>query len=291
MEHCKSNEECVALCTNLKKKMIDLSENVREKQDKAKLEFEEALADINDNEVHIRTHGLVVMRRLILHKNEQAMKEKQRLIIVIQALLCDQESYVYLAAIKALAALAICSTEEVLPSLFDAYRDKQRSLQERVNVGEVLLNLVKDLGGAVQKYSKLFINEFLRSMKDDEPTMRISSLSNLGQVCSLLRFAISPYIVEIFNAVKCMLETDPILEVKRASIMFIHVMLSGIDGNSIQAIEPEISNIYRLVKHVYNRSLDDVVQFHCQLAFDQFDKIGKEMLTLRQENVHTIHFT
>ena len=125
--------------------------------------------------------------------------------------------------------LAIQSTDDVLPILIDLFNDSERSVEERIKVGEVLVRLSKSIGDFGHHYSKQYINCFLIGVKSSEPAIRISSLSNLGQFCSSLRFALKPFIVELMSCVEAVLKTDESIEVKRSSVMFLHLMLRGID--------------------------------------------------------------
>ncbi|RWS08416.1 transport and Golgi organization protein 6-like protein [Dinothrombium tinctorium] len=283
-----ANEEIKCVAKNLKSKIMQLNEKKLSSESLECSEVQEAISSLNDSSLPVRAHGLILLRRLVLSKNESVMKEKQRLWINVEACLSDKESYIYLAAIRTLAAFAVVATDDVLPVLLRAFHDKSRTIQERVNIGEVLIFLSKDIGQMANHYSKSFVDAFLRGTKDEDPTIRMSSLSNLGQFCAVLNFGISPYIIEIFHCVKCILQTDPFLEVKRASIMFIHLMLNGMDKNTIKAIETEILSIYRLLKQVYNTTLDDVLQLHCQLGIEQIDRIAKELLTMNTDNLKRI---
>ena len=47
------------------------------------------------------------------------------------------------------------------------------------------------------RYRDLLLNTFLTSCHDDDVYIRASSLSNLGQICRLLRWALGPVIHEV----------------------------------------------------------------------------------------------
>lgn len=193
--------------------------------------------------------------------------------------LSDPDSYIYLSAINSLGAFAILCTDDVLPILIQEFHDETRPVQVRINIGEVLLQLSKSIGDMAHHYSHHFIHCFLTGTKSDKAEIRISSLSNLGQFCGTLRFALSAYIVELMSCVEALLKTDPCLEVKRAAVMFLHLMLNGIDKNVVNVIQRELPTIYRLLRQIYSTTLDDVLQLHAQLAIEQIDRIAKEMLT------------
>lgn len=82
-------------------------------------------------------------------------------------------------------------------------------------------------------YAPQMMHSFFIGLKSDDPVIRISSLSNMGQLCGVLRFSLQSYIMEIMSAITALLKTDPSLEVKRASTMFLTLMLSGIDKDCV----------------------------------------------------------
>lgn len=190
--------------------------------------------------------------------------------------LSDSESYIYLASINALAAFAIVNTEDILPLLIEEFQNKERTLQERINVGEIMVILSKQIGDIAPYYSKQIMHCFLLGCKDEMAEIRISSLSNMGQFCSTLRFALQSYITEVVICIESLLQTDPMIDVKRATIMFLHLMLNGLDKETFEPLSVEIKKIYLLLKRIYSTTLDDTLQLHAQLALEQIDRIGKE---------------
>ena len=94
--------------------------------------------------------------------------------------------------------------------------------------------LILFLGDMAHHYSKQLINCFLKATQDENVSIRVSSISNLGQLCMALRYGLSYYIVEIIHAIQCLLQTDPEMNVKRACIMFIYMLMSGIEKNTFQ---------------------------------------------------------
>jgi len=56
---------------------------------------------------------------------------------------------------------------------------------------------------------------FLAGCRDSDPLVRASSLSNLGELCELLHYALLPYLEEIVACVQSLLQTDATVEVRR----------------------------------------------------------------------------
>ena len=139
-------------------------------------------------------------------------------------------------------------------------------------------------------YAKPIMNMLLRASRDECDLIRVSTLSNLAEFCSVLRFKLNIYITEIMHCLQCTLKTDPSIEAKRACIMFFHLLLNNLDANSLSAVESELRNMYGLLKTVYNSTLDDLIQLHAQLALEQLNRIAREFLQSLQSVPGEIHF-
>lgn len=83
-------------------------------------------------------------------------------------------------------------------------------------------------------YSKQYLNTFLVGTKDKEAIIRTSSISNLGQFCKVISFSLGPFITEIISCIQAVLKHDESLDVKRSTVMFLYLMLSGINKRSIK---------------------------------------------------------
>lgn len=246
----------------------------------------QALRELNDPLMPTRAHALVTIKHLILGRDPETLDEKDRLIQSLQSAVADEESYIYLLAVHALAALALTQTDHLLPVLIRLYLDDDRTIQERINLGEALLQLIKNLGDFAAYYSRPLIDCFYSGITHQEPIIRTSSISNLGQLCSILKYSLKPHINQIMIGIKCLIQTETDLQVKRSAIMFLHLLLNGLDSDCIQVISDQLPEIYRLVKLVYTNSLDDVMQLHAQLAYEQLDRIGRQLLTPKDGDVY-----
>ena len=184
-------------------------------------EFESAMAELNDPLMPVRAHALIRLKLLIYSKDKILLENKSLLVNALKSCLNDSESYIYLSAVNTLSTLAISATDEVLPILMQQFVDNQRTIEERLKVGEVLIRLSKSIGDFGHHYSKQYMNCFLSGVKSPEAAIRISSLSNLGQFCTNLRFALKPFLVELLSCVEAVLRTDKNLEVKRSSVMLL----------------------------------------------------------------------
>ena len=79
--------------------------------------FESIMAELKSPMLPIRGAGLVHLSKLIMKKDHKIIKNMTQIEAIIQDNLNDSDSYVYLAAINALVALANIKPDLVLPRL------------------------------------------------------------------------------------------------------------------------------------------------------------------------------
>lgn len=72
-----------------------------------------------------------------------------------------------------------------------------KSPELRMKIGEALVKATRICGELVPRYSQHLLPALLTGVKDPEPLVRASSLSNLGDVCQLLRFSLGPVVNEV----------------------------------------------------------------------------------------------
>jgi len=72
-----------------------------------------------------------------------------------------------------------------------------RSPELRMKLGEALVKATRICGELVPRFSQHLLPALLTGVKDPEPLVRASSLSNLGDVCQLLRFSMGPVVNEV----------------------------------------------------------------------------------------------
>ena len=198
--------------------------------------FHHALQDLKDPLLPVQGHGLITLAKLIEKRDPETMSNSSILLTIFRENLMHSDSYIYLAAINGLVALASIMPREIIPILCQEYAllqgppsrdtftgfDKEtgqlrgkitktreggkqlhsRSLELRIKLGEALVKAVRDCGETLPQYSDAVLAAILSNVCDSDPMIRASSLSNLADVCSLLRFSFS----QIQNEVSALLE-------------------------------------------------------------------------------------
>ena len=135
---------------SISSKSNSLIEEINDERDLREETFDNALACLTDASLPIRAHGLILFRRLIERCDERTLKNIEenysKLFQRFEEHLHAEDSYEYLAAINVLSALANRYTERVLPMLCKEYINRDRKLEDRLKVGEILVKTSRILG-------------------------------------------------------------------------------------------------------------------------------------------------
>ncbi|KAF4319611.1 hypothetical protein G195_007099 [Phytophthora kernoviae 00238/432] len=126
----------------------------------------EAEQDLSSKLVPLRARGVVSLTKLVRRSHSHAndvewMPRVHALAGVFLVQLHDAESYVFLAAVQGLAALADTHADIAIPALVKALGDSSSTLETRIKLSEALLFSAKRCGETLPKFAKLFVYAYL----------------------------------------------------------------------------------------------------------------------------------
>ncbi|XP_073995165.1 transport and golgi organization 6 isoform X2 [Rhodnius prolixus] len=253
---------------NIKRKQID--------------SYAQALIDVTDPLLPVRAHAIRELGKLILLKDTEALKNKDKILCLLKENLKSDDSYVYLSAVESLATLTGSYPDDVLIMLTEQFVHCKIP-ETRLKIGEVLMRVIRILGEMAVVYKNEIINALLFGCRDSDHLVRASSLSSLGELCRILTFRIHAFIIEIFECIKCIFETDKAMEPRRAAVMLLTLLLKGLGTDALNTLEPILVYIYRLLKYIYNYEKDDITRLHAQLAIEELNSSTIAFLCPRQD--------
>lgn len=240
-------------------------------------EVSNLLRDLNDPLEPVRVHSLVRFKQLVLANDRHVLDQIPRLFRLLASSLADKEPYVFLAAINLISEMTTRKSSELLVELTSLYRCTDLSLQHRINIGEVLVRVSRQLNETSPHYAKMIMHCLLDGCRDTEELMRMSSLSNIGELSRGLGDSLGIYILDILDCVAIILEQDSV-EVKSAAVELLRNALAGQTGPKVESIQRELRTIYGLLKKVKQRSLDENLCLQVELALEELNRLAKELL-------------
>lgn len=257
--------------------------------------FEEAIRDLSDPLLPVRAHGLITLTKLIEAKDPVTVARKSILLRLFQENLKHDDSFIYLAAINGMCALAVTYPLTVIETLVQEYIDMPQriaraelSSEARVKLGEILVHTTRGLGEMVIAHKNILINGFLCGTRDPDPLVRASSLSCLGELCKVLGFRLGDVVIEVLYCINCIIETDKALECRRAAVLVITLLLRGLGKHVLINYSKDLVVLYRSLKYLRNNDKDSVLRLHAQLALEEIDEIVQNYLFAKPKLEKTV---
>ncbi|XP_043072682.1 transport and Golgi organization protein 6 homolog [Puntigrus tetrazona] len=253
--------------------------------------FSECLLEACDPDVPTRAVALRSLTHFVKGGHKEALQNKDKLLILFLENLEHEDSFVYLSAIQGLAVLADSFPEQILQRLLGEYQTgatvgspkKERSLETRLKVGEVLMRASRAMGDLAPHYGHPLIGVFLSSTRDEDSSVRASSLSNLGELCQRFNFSLGPLAQELSTCLTALIKTDKEAEVRRAAVHVIALVLRGLSDKTTQVLGDVLSELYRALKWVVRSDPDEVAVLHSQLALEELDDVMRRFIFPQQK--------
>ncbi|XP_031420785.1 transport and Golgi organization protein 6 homolog isoform X2 [Clupea harengus] len=251
----------------------------------------ECLLEACDPDVPTRAAALRTLTRALQNHQQEALEAQEKLVTLFLENLEHEDSFIYLSAIQGLAVLAEAFPERILQRLLGEYQtgpslpssQPEPSLETRLKMGEVLMRASRAMGELAPHYGHPLIGTFLSGTRDPDPSMRASCLSNMGELCQLLRFSLGPLAQELSVCLTALMKTEKEAEVRRAAVHVITLLLRGLSHTATQVLSDVLLDLYRALKWVVRSDRDEVAVLHAQLALEELDDIMRKFIFPEQK--------
>ncbi|XP_060077025.1 transport and Golgi organization protein 6 homolog isoform X2 [Ylistrum balloti] len=249
----------------------------------------QAFEELHDPLIPVRGHALITMNKLIQKKDPEAVEKMQILLNVFKENLHHPDSYLYLSSVNGLVSLVDKFPDVVIPVLTEEFLagtngaqslqgERTRQANDRIKVGECLVQTSRKLGDMAPHYRDKLLTTFLQGCKDVDPLIRASSLSNLGELCKVLRFSVGNYIHLILNCACVLLKSDPSTEVRQAAAMMVSLQLEGLGKDLLKVLESAVRDLYRTLRQCMVTEKEDSVKMQITVALNTLDSITREVM-------------
>uniref|UniRef100_A0A8C1XTS8 Transport and golgi organization 6 homolog (Drosophila) n=1 Tax=Cyprinus carpio TaxID=7962 RepID=A0A8C1XTS8_CYPCA len=253
--------------------------------------FTECLLEACDPDVPTRAVALRILTRSVSDGDKEALQNKDKLLTLFLENLEHEDSFVYLSAIQGLAVLADTFPEQILERLLGEYQTgatvgspkRERSLETRLKVGEVLMRASRAMGDLAPHYGRPLIGVFLSGTRDEDSSVRASGLSNLGELCQRLNFSLGSMAQELSTCLTALIKTDKEAEVRRAAVHVIALVIRGLSDKTTQVLGDVLLELYRALKWVVRSDPDEVAVLHAQIALEELDDVMKRFIFPQQK--------
>ncbi|KAF9971509.1 hypothetical protein BGZ73_005539 [Actinomortierella ambigua] len=300
--------------------------------------YASALAALQDQLLPVRAHGLHMLRELILTKSavfgvlsstttptqngegqqqspsEMGINEREldhALDIFIQHVQ-EQDSFIYLNAVKGLSALTDAYGAQILKKLMAVYANENQTLDTRLRIGEALVQTVQRCGEALGRYTDALLpglyevlstkqesaggstgtpsqkptsRESLKTaeeQKEDEEDgvvdevsmLRSSALTILATAAENGPTALLPQMRYLVDWVLTILDLDKQREVRRAATLVLILLFRAQGGQTLYRIEgDQLKRALRTLRYIEQVDNDPLTRAQARTALADLDDL------------------
>ncbi|ORX43610.1 hypothetical protein BCR36DRAFT_373764 [Piromyces finnis] len=253
-------------------------------------QFKQAMKDMADELLPVRAHGMTQLRNMILKRNEVANENLDDIIKIFLNQIEDQDSFIYLNAVKGLSALTDIHPFKVIPEILKIYKKpnngNQNQMDYRLRLGEALLQTIQRAGDTFGKYVDIIVPDIFIVLHDDSPEMRNSALSLLSMICETCPLSLTRYFSRITEYVLDLLALDKVTTSRRGAVGIIVSLLRGLGtSNTIQTIPTKtLKRIETTLSYIEAVDTDKLIRYNARVGLDDLHTIIK--LTLFPESIN-----
>lgn len=236
----------------------------------------------------VKGHGLISIARMVEDRHLEVRGHQAMLVKVFLTHLAHQDSYIYLSSVNGLAALADLCPQEVIPKLCTEFRSKcimseVDTLEVTLKVGETLVKAVRRLGEMTPVFRDQLLAAILSGCRHEDALVRASSLSNLAEVCRLLKCALGPVMHEVLTCCRDVMTSDPDSEPRKAATMTLTLLLQSLGKDSLTTLAEVLRDLYRALRQASTYDPCEEVRGHASLALGELDTIMRGALFSKPE--------
>ncbi|KAI9009389.1 hypothetical protein CLU79DRAFT_710972 [Phycomyces nitens] len=126
-------------------------------QEDSRTKYREAMKALQDDLLPVRAHGIGMLKEMVLSRDPLVASGSglDNVLDLFVRLVQDEDSFIYLNAVKGLSALTDVHGNAIIAKLGEIYSDESQKLENRLRVGEALLQTVQRCGDALGKYGNM----------------------------------------------------------------------------------------------------------------------------------------
>ncbi|CDS42947.1 HEAT and Armadillo domain containing protein [Echinococcus multilocularis] len=255
----------------------------------------EIFEQLKDPFIPVRGHALIELSRLLEARDSCIRGFEDNIFKALVEHLDNEDSYVYLNAIRALSAMGNAFTDRLLPLLLSRFSSTSHSLEFRLKVGETIVRVLRELGDIAPKYRDIIVSGLLSSARDPSEFIRAASLSNLAEICRHLGNAIQPVVYEVYEVMESSLKHDSAPMVRKSAAYLARslfltssTLTSAHSGLPVNLPADLIRDVHRLLRDRLAIERDDEVLEQLEAAMAELDARARTTIFRRPDTVHDL---
>ncbi|CAG8567531.1 1282_t:CDS:10 [Funneliformis mosseae] len=240
----------------------DSEESIRRQESLKK--YQEAMDALQDEILPIKARGILMLKEMILEKDPLMDKvvNLNRVLDIFIQMVQDEESFIYLNAVKGLSSLTDVHGEKIMRKLMVIYSNDKQNIDNRLRIGEAILQTIRRCGEALGKYIAIILPPLLNVLnKDQNVDLRVSALSIIGFACETSPLALTTWFRDVVDWTLNILDIQKEVEVRRAS-----------HSQNIYLIPSDLlQRTYRTLQYIEEIDKDELTRYHARVGITFLD--------------------
>ncbi|CEI97365.1 hypothetical protein RMCBS344292_11500 [Rhizopus microsporus] len=276
--HESANEFLLAITSYLSAQTIS-NRKQQPSLEASKEKYREAMKSLQDDLLPIRAHGMGILKDMALAKDPLVSSGEglSQLLDIFVRLIQDEDRY----RNNCLSAMTDAYGNDIIKKLGDIYKDKNQKLDNRLRIGEALLQTVQRCGDALGKYVDTLFSplEAVLERRDEDSHLRVSALSVLGMACQTCPVALHGQTPELVQWVLNILDFEKNSEVRRAATVLILSLFRGLAQQTLYEYPTEsLRRTYRTLRYIEETDPDELTRYQARVALSDLDTIMRNEL-------------
>lgn len=239
--------------------------------------YRQVIEYIADPLVPVRAQGLSILRDLILRRSTAVTVDDALETLI--GVLKDEDSYVYLNAIKAIQTLADIYGVQITYKIMTAY-ELRTDVDERLRLAETVAGVVRRLGEMFTgEFAAEIIARCVRIVSSEQDwRVRVSAVGLVSVCCELAPLMAGPAIemaLHLFriNDLSLGEEGEGAAPLRRGSVA---VVAGVLRGGGIDALGSHTREVLRAIKYLARSDGDETVRELAQGVMDMLESVIEE---------------
>ncbi|KAI8894195.1 hypothetical protein BC833DRAFT_605760 [Globomyces pollinis-pini] len=244
-------------------------ENVRDSKSKSYQIFDEAIVELSDELLPVRAKGMGQLRSLVLMDDPVALEHLDTIITIFLDLLQDEDSFIYLNAIKGVSAIADIHPLKILIKMADRYSCSDFNLQSRLRMGESLLQVIRRLGNVFPKYANYICKPIMIVLRDPDVEMKSSAMILTSLIAKYSHLTLTPFIYQLFDFIIGTLQFEKEIQPRRAVLVLVSDIIRSFGTNLTAYVDVKpLKRLQILVRDIDAKDSDRISKGHAGMILE-----------------------
>jgi hypothetical protein len=227
--------------------------------------FRDAIKELSDELLPIRAHGMSVIRQLVLTKDSVAEEHLESIITIYLDLIQDEDSFIYLNAIKGCSALAESYPVQTIDRMVTRYKDKSFEIDNRLRMGESILQIIQRAGDAFPVLAEQLMPSITYVLREQDPRLQSSALILSAVVAKQTPLVLLPMLYQILDFVLTLFSLQNDVTPRRGALVFLSNLIRALGFEFGKHVERSwFLRIRETIKRIAEDETDLVCRGHAQ---------------------------